>query len=350
MGVAIWLTFVLQYACRPLGPYPAPASPYHQPIANGSADARLERVTNLVTFLLHTRQPVSQQEVVEQVPGYPPGAAARRQAFERDKRLLREEGVPLMEDNGRYRIRPNDYYLPELDLTPEERVALNVALAAVSISPEQGMTALRKLGGAEMGEGLPDGPVPVGARLVDLPALPCLPLLHAAIRDRAVVGFSYRGERRRVEPYGLLFRDGHWYLAGADLGRDARRTFRVDRIEGAVEAEEAGSFEPPSSFEPRAALARQPWLVGGEEVMIAVVTVDAVLAGKVAAELGDEAVRERRPDGATVFAFPVTNRAAFRGWLLGLGRHGEVLDPPELRGELVGWLDSMAGGPASAGS
>lgn len=307
-------------------------------------------MTNLVTFLLHTRQPVSQQDVVEQVPGYPPGTAARRQAFERDKRLLREEGLPLIEEDGRYRIRPKDYYLPELDLTPEERVALNVALAAVSISPEQGVSALRKLGGAEMGEGMPDPPVPVGARLVDLPALPALPLLHVAIRDRAVVRFAYRREHRRVEPYGLLFRDGHWYLAGLDLGRGARRTFRVDRIEGAVEAEGGGSFEPPASFEPGAALARQPWLVGGEQVLTAVVTVDAVLAGKVATELGEEALRDRRPDGSAVFAFAVTNRAAFRGWLLGLGRHGEVMGPPELRAEVVEWLDSMAGRSASGSS
>lgn len=318
-------------------------------ITNGSADARLERVTNLVTFLLHTRQPVSQQDVVEQVPGYPTGAAARRQAFERDKRLLREEGVPLIEENGRYRIRPKDYYLPELDLTPEERVALGVALAAVSISPEQGVTALRKLGGAEIGEGLRDGSDSMGPRLVDLPALPSLPLLHAAIRDRAVVGFAFRGEPRRVEPYGLLFRDGHWYLAGMDLGRDARRTFRVDRIEGRVEAEEAGSFEPPPSFEAGAALA-QPWLAGGEEVVNAVVTVDAVLAGKVAAELGEGTVGERRSDGSAVFAFAVTNHAAFRGWLLGLGRHAEVLGPPELRAEVMAWLSSMAGATASGGS
>lgn len=299
-------------------------------------------MTNLVTFLLHTRRPVSQQEVLEQVPGYPPGEAARRQAFERDKRVLREEGVPLSEENGLYRIRPQDYYLPELDLAPDERVALTVALAAVSVSPEQGRTALRKLGGAEVGGAIGDGTVPVAARLVDLPALPALPLLHAAIRDRAVVRFGYRGAPRRVEPHGLLFRDGYWYLAGRDLDRAAPRNFRVDRMEGAVEAEAAGSFVPPD-FEPGQALPRQPWLAGAEDTVTAVVAVDAVLAGKLCAELGEVAVREQRPDGSTLFAFPVTNRAAFRGWLLGLGRHAEVLDPPELRAEVVAWLEALAG-------
>lgn len=309
-------------------------------------------MTNLVTFLLHTRRSVSQQEVVEQVPGYPSGEAARRQAFERDKRVLRQEGVPLTEEGGRYRIRPQDYYLPELDLTPDERVALNVAVAAVSVSPEEGRSAIRKLGGAEVAEPLSSSEpaVPVGARLVDLPALPALPVLHAAIRDRAVVGFAYKGEARRVEPYGLLFRDGHWYLAGTDLGRAARRTFRVDRIEGAVEVRSAGAFEPPASFDPAEALAPQPWLLGGDEIVTALVVVDGVLAGKVSAELGEEAVREQRPDGSTVFAFAVTNTAAFRGWLLGLGTHAEVVGPADLRAEVVAWLESVAGGAPPAGS
>ncbi|HVE47375.1 MAG TPA: WYL domain-containing protein [Acidimicrobiales bacterium] len=309
-------------------------------------------MTNLVTFLLHTRRPVSQQDVVEQVPGYPSGEAARRQAFERDKRVLRQEGVPLTEEGGRYRIRPQDYYLPELDLTPDERVALNVAVAAVSVSPEQGRSAIRKLGGAEVAEPLSssEGAVPVGARLVDLPALPALPVLHAAIRDRAVVGFAYKREARRVEPYGLLFRDGHWYLAGTDIGRAARRTFRVDRIEGAVEVGPAGAFEPPAAFDPAEALAPQPWLLGGEEIVTALVVVDGVLAGKVRADLGDEAVREQRPDGSTIFAFAVTNTAAFRAWLLGLGTRAEVVGPPNLRAEVMAWLESIAGGAPPAGS
>jgi len=287
---------------------------------------------------------VSREDVVERVPGYPAGVAACRQAFERDKRVLREEGVPLAEEGGRYRIRPEDYYLPDLDLTPEERVALNVAVAAVSVSPEQGRTALRKLGGAEVGGPLLDGALPAGAQLVDLPDLPSLPALHAAIRNRAMVEFDYRGEHRRVEPYGLLFREGHWYVAGRDVGRDARRTFRVDRIEGTVVAGDGGAFSSPAAFEAGEALARQPWLIGGQDVAIAAVLVDAVLAGKVATELGDDTVAERRDDGSALFAFPVTNRGAFRAWLLGLGVHAEVVDPPELRAEVVAWLEAMCAG------
>ena len=311
-------------------------------IPTGPADARFERVTNLVTFLLHTRRPVSLQEVVDQVPGYPEGRAALRQAFERDKRVLREEGVPLTEENGRYRIRPEDYYLPQLDLTTAERMALNVAVAAVSVDPAHARAALRKLGGSELGDRLSDGTLGMGERLVDLAALPALPVLHAAVRDHAVVRFAYRGEQREVEPYGLLFREGHWYVAGHDRGRGARRSFRVDRIEGAVQAGSAAAFDTPANFDPAEALARRPWLIGGEQPVTAVVSVDGVLAGKVAAELGEEAVRERRPDGSAVFAFPITNQAAFRAWVLGLLDHAEVLGPPQLRSDVTAWLEATA--------
>ena len=38
----------------------------------------------------------------------------------------------------------------------------------------------------------------------------------------------------------------------------------------------------------------------------------------------------------------VTNRAAFRSFVLGFLEHAEVLDPPEMRAEIVEWLEAVA--------
>ena len=57
---------------------------------------RLERVTDLVLVLLNTPRPLTLDAIANQVPGYPAEHAARRQAFERDKRLLRDEGIPVV--------------------------------------------------------------------------------------------------------------------------------------------------------------------------------------------------------------------------------------------------------------
>src|SRR5581483_1615750 len=102
---------------------------------------RLARLTNLVALLLNARRPLTLEEIAAELDPeapYPGADEARRQAFERDKRVLREEGIPveavsLDGEGGRvgYRIRPEEYQLPDLDLTADERIALHLALAAV---------------------------------------------------------------------------------------------------------------------------------------------------------------------------------------------------------------------------
>jgi len=65
--------------------------------------------------------------------------------------------------------------------------------------------------------------------------------------------------------------------------------------------------------------------------------------GWVEADLGGKAVAERREDGSVVVRMAVTNREAFRSFVLGLLDHAEVLSPPELRADMVAWLTAQAG-------
>ena len=44
-------------------------------------------------------------------------------------------------------------------------------------------------------------------------------------------------------------------------------------------------------------------------------------------------------------AVAVRHRPAFRSWVLGLLEHAEVLGPEELRADVVGWLEAVAGAP-----
>jgi predicted DNA-binding transcriptional regulator YafY len=57
---------------------------------------RLERLTDLVLVLLNTKRPLTLRELGDAVPGYPPEGEARRQAFERDKRTLRDQGIAVV--------------------------------------------------------------------------------------------------------------------------------------------------------------------------------------------------------------------------------------------------------------
>lgn len=297
----------------------------------------MERLTNLVAYLAHAPRPVTFSDIVESVPGYEGEKATIRRTFERDKALLREEsGIVITVENDRYSIRPEDLYLPQLDLDEAERVALAIAVAAVPVS--EGRRALRNLGGIE-GSGFANAAV-VRA---DIEEVPFLPQLHAAARARAVVTFGYGDNRRTVEPYGVLFRDGYWYLHGFDRDRGDTRNFRLDRFVGDVEVGEPGAFERPDHVDLTAAMPKEPWLIGGSERLVARVRVDVVQAGKVSAEVGADRIVETSEDGSVVFELTVTNRAGFRSWLLGLLDHAEVLAPPDLREDVVTWLRQMAG-------
>lgn len=302
---------------------------------------RLERLTNLVLVLLRDGRARSLREIAEEVPGYPPDGEARRQAFERDKRTLREGGIVVgtapvdgPEQIG-YVIRPEDFYLPDLDLDPEEQAALNLAVAGVHLGDPSGRDALWRLG----------LPAPTGARQVaDLPALPALPLLWDALRARALVRFDYRGEERHVAPALLRFRGGWWYLVGHDLDKEAPRTFRVDRMGTVPVAGPPGSATLPAGFDPGTALPDDPWQIGDAEPVTVDLLAEAEVAALVEQQLHEGSVVERRPDGSVVLRLAVTNPDALRSWLLELGEHVVVLGPAEVRGAMVEWLEATATG------
>lgn len=306
---------------------------------------RLERLTNLVATLLDTRRPLTLEDIVELVPGYPDEKMSYRRQFERDKDTLRGIGIPVRletvdsfgPEQG-YRIPPDEYYLPALDLTPDEQAALHVAVTAVRLEGGPAPTeTLLKLGGRE-GE--------AADALAALPTVPALPALFDAYRTRSTVTFGHRGARRHVDPWGILFRRGHWYVVGHDRDRGEQRSFRVDRIDGEVDAGSPGGFEPPASLEPGALLRDEPWRYGEEEAVAARVLVDASHAAAVVDQVGAGTVVERREDGSVVVELPVTNTAAFRSFVLGLLDAAEVVAPPELRAEMIAWLEIVAGGAA----
>ncbi|MGH9000903.1 MAG: helix-turn-helix transcriptional regulator, partial [Acidimicrobiia bacterium] len=309
---------------------------------------RLERLTNLVAVLLESGRALVLEEIVERVPGYPEERDSYRRQFERDKATLREVGVPIsleavhpFEQEMGYRIHRRDYELAPLDLTDDERVALHLAVTAVRLADgggSEGRNALLKLGGLEGSAAVP---------LAALPSVPALGFLFDALRRRAPVTFGYRDATRRLHPYGMLFRNGHWYAVGHDVDRDATRAFRVDRFEGVPEVGPAHTFRRPDEFDPGQALRDEPWRFGDEEPADATVRVAAEQAGWVEAELGEAAVVERGDDGSVTVRMAVTNRAAFRSFVLGLLEHAEVLGPAELRQDMVRWLEAMAGGKAA---
>jgi proteasome accessory factor C len=296
----------------------------------------VERLTDLVLVLLHTSTPRTLEEIAHAVPGYPESHAARRQAFERDKRILRDEGIPVVtepidgpEQYG-YRIDPESFYLRDLELEEDEQAALHLAVAGVHLGDPHGRDALAKLGASGMAE---------ARQVAAVSAPPALVPLFDAVRSQSEVRFTYHSEARVVAPATLQFRGGHWYLVGWDRRRDAPRTFRIDRIDALAAPGPPGSGELPDAFDPADATV-EPWRAADEDTEHVLLRVDAVEGPRVAAEVGEAAVLQRHEDGSVLLRLGVSSFDVLRSWVLGLLDHAEIVGPRAARQAMAEWLDA----------
>jgi proteasome accessory factor B len=318
---------------------------------------KLERLMNLTAALLDAERPLTADDIAERVTGYAEGKEAFRRTFERDKEELRQLGIPILtglipgrypEEHG-YRIDRADYELPDPGLAPDELAALRLALQAVRVGEQSGdgSEALWKLGGVVDADDLP-GDHPASPAVASLPSDPSLVPLFSAVLERRVARFVYSSTTndgdRVVEPWRLEYRRGRWYLTAYDHDRAGQRNFRLDRIRGAVGLDEPGTFTGPPAGAP--AEPDQPWAYGDGDAVVAVLRVDGEQARWALDQLGADSVIVTDADGATTFAVPVTSWPAFRSFVFSFLDHAEVLEPADLRADVISWLGAMAGSVA----
>ncbi len=329
----------------------------------------------LMMYLLARDVPKTREEIWRDTGLYAPDGTmdrrtldSARASFERDKALIRNLGVRItesMEHDGAtsYTIRPQDYFLPDLQLTSDEQLALRFAAARVDIGETWDLEAVAKLTSTEAGAGVTaatrgaaeaaaagHGAEPLSADVAletaaaQQTAGSLLPKLAAASAERAQVRFAYGGRRRDAQPLGLLCRAGYWYLAARE--DDVVKTFRVDRMESDAEVGERGAFAR-ADVDVAALLPREPMEIDFGDDFEARVRIDTTMAQQPTAERGR--VVERHDDGSVTVTARVRNSAAFRLWLLDMGRHAVVEAPTELVGEITSWLRALAAETGEAG-
>lgn len=177
---------------------------------------------------------------------------------------LVEMDIPVEAVRGRYggyRLAPG-FRMPPLMLGDEEAVAVLLALAALRAAPSSGVSdTASATAAAKIARAVPERLARRARTVLDttvfddppvrgpVPDAGVLLTVADAVRHRRPVEIRYRSADaavsvRRVHPYELAAYQGRWYLTALDTGRQAERTFRLDRIAGARPL--PGSF-PPSS-------------------------------------------------------------------------------------------------------
>ena len=338
----------------------------------------VRRWTDLIASLLRHQWPIPFEQIAREVPGYGAGEQKPdtvKRMFERDKKELLRFGVPLetrADERGEptlYTIDRQRFYLPYLGLvTPAGRSAPRRgrvdrygyrALAALAFEPDElaavadaaarvrelgdpalaadAEQAMRKLAfDLPVGATAPGADAPRVVRPRAQPAPGALDTLGDALRDRKTATFDYHAigtdqtARRTVEPYGLFYVSGHWYLAGRDRERDALRNFRLSRmtaVERNKAKESTPDFEVPADFHLREhARSRQAWELGDGDAVEAVVEfVRETGAGLAGARLGAPVTgvpNQRR--------FTVRRLDTFARWLLSFAGDARPIAPETL--------------------
>lgn len=328
------------------------------------APRKSERLVNLTICLLASQRFLPKQRIREAVEGYRGmGDAAFERTFERDKDELRTMGVPietgtnelLFDDEIGYRISRGDFELPPVEFSADEMAVLGAATRVWQQASVAGSTAtaLAKLRAA--------GVQPDTERLSALePTLtaqePAFDVLWQATLTRQRVEFDYRGgRRRRLEPWGVTWRSGRWYVLGRDLDADAPRMFKLARIAGVPRVVgEPGGYQVPGDMDLGELARRLEPREADQQALLAIEDDHAPLLRR-RGEDADPPAGVTLPDGFAVYRVPFADLDDLVGEVAASAPHVLVLHPPQVRAALVEHLRAVVAAhtiaqvPASTG-
>ncbi|WP_406286799.1 helix-turn-helix transcriptional regulator [Streptomyces sp. NBC_00209] len=174
--------------------------------------------------------------------------AVSPRTIRRDIDRLRDLGYPVEASRGSvggYRLVAGAA-MPPLLLDDEEAVAIAVGLRAGAGHAIEGVDEASVRALAKLEQVLPsrlrhrvstlqNATVPLARGDGSTIDPQTLTVMASAVTGRERLRFAYRAgdgaeTRRQVEPYRLVSTGWRWYLVAYDLGREAWRTFRVDRV------------------------------------------------------------------------------------------------------------------------
>ncbi len=316
---------------------------------------KLIRQLSLISFLMAERRPVSALEIKQDVEGYSQmndEAFARR--FYADRAELDSLGIHLKVDKPaegyyeaeNYSLPPENFYLPAIEFTDEELGGLRMALSL--LDGEFAYAEPLRLALQQLSWGKPsplDAPeqrsvalaVTAGAGGRELSQR--LSKVETAIFRRKTILFEYytigrdAEEKRKVDPYHLLYRGGQFYLIGYSHERDDVRVFRVSRIRGKVgySSKAEHDFNRPEEFDPRIYATRTDWQLGDPEGRARIRLSERVdwLALRHFGHAGEVTETE----GGVIFETDYASSRQMVSWVLGLGDQARIEGPDELAAE-----------------
>lgn len=265
----------------------------------------------------------------------------------RDMAALGEAGVPIAGEAGVGYTLVKGYHLPPVMLTAEEAGALFLGGELVREFTDESLRGPSQAALDKLRAVLPveqRDQVERTARTTVVMncskpenalggvALAVLRPLQEAVARRRLVSVRYRGREdledkaRTVEPLGVIFYGGRWYLVAWCRLREALRHFRLDRISAFETAAEG--FAAREDFD----LAKHIAGYGGSGPSYpARVWFSDRVIGRARHESYATLAEEARRDGGAEYSMLSWSHEWLAGWLLSFGGEAEAVEPAELR-------------------
>jgi predicted DNA-binding transcriptional regulator YafY len=332
---------------------------------------KLIRQLSLISFLMAQGRPVSALEIKREVEGYSDmndDAFARR--FYADRAELESLGIQLgVEKPGEgffeaelYSLPPENFYLDPIEFSDDELASLSTALSLLTDGGFAYAEPLR-LALQQVAWGHPN-PISEGDRAPVEMAMTAsaggrdlsqrLSKIETAISRRKTIEFTYytmerdETEKRKVDPFHLVFRSGQFYLIGHAHERDAARVFRLSRIQGKVgyASKAEHDFSPPENFDRRDYGQRADWQLGEIRGTAKIFVRDRIswLIERDHSSYGELRPARKADDApgkGSVFETDYASPRELIAWVLRWRQNAEVLEPEELRAEARGRLDLL---------
>jgi len=314
-----------------------------------------ERLVNLALYLASSRRPLTAEECRSAGLGYPDGQddATFLRMFERDKDALRAAGLVIAVtgegSTEAYRLDAEATYARPVSLAPDELSAIRAVAAALADDPDFPFRADLVLALGRLGTGANEGPMATTQLANDTAAGQGLQAqaLAEAVQTRKTVTFSYTNAAgqdrvRTVDPYGVFFREGVWYVAGRDQDVDAIRTYAVSRVRDLdvnPTRPRTPDFERPTGFDVREH-ERLPFQFGPQAVR-ARIRFEPDVAWRAESLARGRGTIDPLSDGSVVWTVEAADLPRLASWLVDEGPGLHAVDPPELVAALSSGLRAV---------
>ncbi|MBA2612500.1 MAG: YafY family transcriptional regulator [Bacteroidetes bacterium] len=297
---------------------------------------RIDRVSNIL-IQLQSKRVVKAQDIASRFE------ISLRTVY-RDIRTLEEAGIPLIGEAGVGYSIMEGYKLPPVMFTLEEATAFLTAEKLVEkltdASTKEGyrsaMYKVRSVLRSSEKDYLEN--IEEHIHVMDNPYLPQgkehnhFQTILKNISNKKVIAINYfanhdqKQTRRNIEPIGMYYQSGHWYLIAFCQLRNDYRNFRIDRISGTKPTEFKFSKEHPSLKTYLKQITKE------KELHTVIMTMNK----DVVRHLGDQKyyngyVSEKELKDQVEMTFLTCSLEGFARWYMMFGDTAEIISPDSLK-------------------